>query len=334
MTIRLANILVWTAVLAPAAFLDAQNSLNPTSYRQNWEIINPAAINRWVVWDDRDIHQHHTISFSGRRQWFGGGFDGSPQFVIGSYEFSPENTNFKAGGTFFYDKAGPISTMIFNPVFSTQILFSEISNIRLNAGIGLSFGQYSVDESEFSNKDTDPVIQAWAGGHFFMDATGGLFLHAPKVFYFGFSIPQFFVSEFEEQQLKRKLSPHFYTTAGYYLFPTGHESGGFFEFSTIGRYIPRLSYVETTFKKISFELNARYWFWSENKDREWLWFGAGWGNNRLMNAELGFEFRKDERGSKNKAWRDRIGFVFGWPVGKLASPFGYQLELTYSHAWY
>lgn len=322
---------IWA--LFSAAMLDAQNSLNPTFYRQNWELINPAAINRWLFWDDGD-HQHHTISFSGRRQWFGAGFDESPQFVVGSYEFSPENTSLKAGGTFYYDKTGPISTMALNLIGSTQVFLTEPSGIRLNAGIGLSFAQYRVDVSGFSNKDTDPVVQAWAGGHYFMDVMGGLFLHVPKIFYLGLSIPQAFVSEFEEEQLKRKLSPHIYFTAGRYLYPTGHESGGFFEFSTICRYIPRLSYVDTPFKKASFEINTRYWFWSKNKEREWLWLGAGWGNNRLMNAELGFEFREDERGRRNKAWRDRIGIVLGWPVGKLASPFGYQLELAYSHAWY
>lgn len=320
--------------LLPITTLKAQFLMpNLTFYRQNWEIINPAALNRWLYWDEKN-HQQHTITFAGRYQWFGKGLQDAPRFFNGSYEWSPEGKSFKAGATFYYDQTGAISVVAFAPSVSTSISINSEYDRYLSMGLGLRYYRYQVDVGKFQTPTpNDPVINAWSEGRSLMDVATGLFFHQVKIFYIGLSSPQMFSAAYNSQdssQLKQRISPHVYATAGYYWKPTGYEDDGFFEFSTILRRVPRLAYATGPIKKLSMEFNTRYWFRNEK-----FWLGGGYSTNRMANLEFGYEFIKGEPNRhRNKQWRDRIGIVWTNPAGRLAAPFGYQIELAYSHAWY
>jgi type IX secretion system PorP/SprF family membrane protein len=311
---------------------------NLAFYRQNWEQINPAAVNRWLFWDEND-HQHHTFTVSGRNQWFGAALENTPKFLFASYEYSPEKdrnnreSRLKGGATLYYDRADAISTMSGSVTGSVSVDIS--AETKLSVGMGLRFHSYRVNTTNFRSNSSspDPVILAWAAKERrpLMDVTSGLFLNKERYHYLGLSVPQFFSAAFRDTtHIKQKVAPHIYLTAGKYWYPTGTIEDGFFEFSTIARWVPRLTYAVGPIKKLSAELNARYWMRHEK-----FWIGGGYSTNRLMSAEAGYEFIHGTRNRNyNKSWRDRVGAVFTWPAGKLAAPFGYQFELSYSHAWY
>ncbi len=171
----------------------AQQSSYNYFYRNNWQLVNPAAIDR-----SHYLTKHHpttVLNAGSRLQWVG--LEGAPLLYFISAEYCPESQynrpNYKLGVTAFGDRTDAISTYgLLRKLF--LFLWPALGRGHtLHLGGSVGYVQYGVDLNRIHSptKDQDVILQN-SEKRSFADFAIGAMYRVKKWFYLGVSSPQTF----------------------------------------------------------------------------------------------------------------------------------------------
>lgn len=308
----------------------AQQTPYTVFYRSNWQQVNPAAFDRSFY-----IRNHNTVALNGgsRVQWIG--VEGAPIFYYASAEFCPEPENSqhpanKFGVTAFGDRTDAIGTYGFYANYARYIPMPYTDGHFLHIGLSTGALFNNVNVNKLRPLDGgDPIINT-QGTRSYLDFAVGLMYRIRRVFYIGASMPQTFSFAFGEGSSKDRAR-HFYLMAGGFI--NGNQP------SPNDRTRPLWMIEPSIWVRAA--QNARFQTLAENfplsidanvrvhYDRK-LWFGGGYGTNRMANVEIGFLVATggDARSSGGNF---QLGVAYGYPLGKKYLSFGSSVELTTSY---
>lgn len=317
--------------------LSAQQTPYTAFYRQNWSLVNPAAVDPWSAADPGDWNRTTMFSVGFRQQGIDSDIEAAPVQGAAAFEITPDLRSrnlpgiYKGGFAILKDRAASISTLGVYGTFSygwragTEGLF--------NIGAAAGWIQYGADRSALQNYDPgDPVIND-AGMRWQPDFSIGVFYRNNSA-YAGLSMPQT-LSNFISSSRK----PHVYLLAGK-MMPL-HTADALFEPSIWLRWTPGLEY-ESIRNSLPFsaDLNARFWISAGHEyqtKRRKIWFGSGIGTVLNLNLETGVEIlRMREAPGHNlsgQMQRIRIGMAGSFPIFSRRGPLGKAVEVTAAFAF-
>lgn len=341
----------WAGLLVLFIFqkMEAQQSVYSGAWRQNWQLVNPAAKDRWQFFP-HGKHQTWLVSAGTRRQWIGSGFEAKslPTTSVVSVEWEPNKVgnaapevNTKLGGLALHDRTDAVrqSTLLFN--FNRRLEVGIDHELFLGINGGAVF--YGIDRDRLLALDADDatLISAFEN-RTHPEVAFGIFYRNGQNFYAGLSAPQL-VSMWLRRPAARKndlfdppgRSPlsHFYAMAGGYLLPTGEEEVLLLEPSIWVRAVRGVSYLtfsDTGRFPVSTDVNCRA-VWQRQFS-----LGLGYSTMQLVNLDLGWEMivQKDKSMHAENKDRLRMGLNYSFPFGWRAPPFGHSFELTLSYAFW
>lgn len=309
-------------------------------HRYNWQMVNPAAVDRLQM-----FNQHQTLLNSSiRQQWLGFGGK-SPLTGYISFEHMPHinrsfNHRIKWGFTVFKDQTDQIGSYGISGNFGYYVQLSSKQKF-LHFALSPSLVQYQVNLDDIQFKQQTVLIEEDLN-RLYADFSFGIFYRqisnrSKSGFYLGLSVPQSFALNLEKQEESEGVFVaervrHVYFVAGGFL--KGSRYSPFrFEPSAWVRYVPGLHY-STTLEAlpISMDANLRAYYLNSKGTNNSLWAGLGYGTNRNLKFEIGI----------NQATGQIIGdsdglirFGFGWdlPVASGGLNLGQSIELNLTYAW-
>lgn len=341
----------WIALFLLCFFqkLAAQQSVYSGAWRQNWQLVNPAAKDRWQFFP-HGKHQTWLVSAGSRRQWVGSGFEARslPTTSVVSVEWEPNKVgnaaaevSTKLGGLALHDRTDAIrqSTLLFNYNRRLEIGIEQELFLGINGGAVF----YGIDRDRLLALDADDATLLTAfENRTHPEVAFGIFYRNERGFYAGASAPQL-VSMWLNRPDDRKnqlfnppgRSPlsHFYAMAGGYLVPTGDEEVLLIEPSAWVRATRGLSYLSfsnTNRFPVSADVNCRA-VWQRQFS-----VGLGYSTMQLVNFDLGWELVIEKGKSVHAENKDRLrmGLNYSFPLGWRAPPLGHSFELTLNYAFW
>jgi Type IX secretion system membrane protein PorP/SprF len=308
----------------------------------NWQLVNASMVEPSLFIHRAQDRPQSMVSLGYRHQWIGR--EDAPITTFGSFEWSSKNRGNpsqkqplqRIGGHILIDKAGAFESQ------AGYINFTSFISLpgRRHLHIGIMFGGINtiVNRAELRWADpNDPKINDLPPNKGRFDAGFGLtyrfefgrkspFERGQNFGYIGLSVPglpiRSFLSETESLRSKIQLS-QVNIIAGAHIVPDGQDYFCKWEpFLWIRGTPPGLSQYRPF--PLGIDANLRCYI---NNEKIPLWFGGGYGTNRLFRAELGWqglplaaEIHK----------RLRVGLLLSWP---LFTPhnLGQSFELTSSY---
>ena len=310
-----------------------------TFMQTNWQLANPAAMDRIYCWTGK-FHPTFKVSGNFRQQW--SGFEGAPQTYYASFEHSPRQrfANSKQprriGVNVFGDKTDALSTEAVYLNYTK--FFSTGSDNVLRVGISSGLIRNRIDFERLQVASPDPYLQTINDNQLFLDASFGFVYHIAQKAYFGLSIPQtlsFYLEGKDEGDglLAWKRSPHIYFLGGMNIFPgTGEIAITAIEPTLWLRYTPNTTYSSIIKGfPISADISARLYLIRQ------LWCGAGFSTNKNFSVEVGYypnqKTSLDTGGSQEDRTDLRIGLSYNQGIGSRFN-LGPSFELMASYALY
>lgn len=300
----------------------SQNAPYFRNYQQNWQFINPAAMDRNMMY--KSNKSYNVTKVQHRQEWVG--FKGAPQTTLLSWEQqtastggrdeSTQGNNHKFGGGLYYDKTdafrmfgirGNYSYVIKlnGPNLPNFIKTSHCLHIGLNAGIQhLGFNKSLVLSTLLDPNDA--AILEHTNKNLF-EAGMGFMYRSTNSFYFGASAPEMIRTyAFKKGQYGNRFEQFYFILGGYKhfggypdkpennLLNNGKENKFTIEPSIIMRYTPDIRYINFfgEASKISMDANCRFYGFNR------FFFGGGYNTNGTAALEFGYSMpRKDKNNS-------------------------------------
>lgn len=324
-------------------------------YRTQWQLANPAAIDRILMSYHTTEHPDHHITFNARPQWHLNGVEGAPLTGFISYENAPNGSTYRLfrkypvrwGFTIFGDKTDLLRRYGLYGNYSYELRFKDPHRSGLTRAlrIGLSAGvmQQSVGNLRPRNP-ADPLIVR-PPDVVVADVAFGLFYQRQKrhgnVSYWGLSLPGAYTGSISgngrQYPFTQKFSRFYLMWGRYFASRTralGRDEGGIEWEPTIWlRGTPRQDfYYYTLFKDgglpLTLEATLRMYLATDYDKPARLWLGGGFGTNLVATAEGGMNFPvyRDGKGYRNL----QIGLAYSMPVSKTLLQLGTTFECTAS----
>lgn len=264
-------------------------------YRNNWQLVNPVAIERSQCVASK--HPTTVLKAGSRLQWIG--LEGAPFLYYASIEYCPEreefnSPNYKVGATAYGDRTDAIATHGFYGNFSYFFLLPWGRSHNLHLGASAGYVQYGVDLDRIHGSQVaDDIILQSNQRRSFADFAIGAMYRVRRQFYLGISSPQTFgVNLLRDSLQASKMGVRqINLTGGWFLDRGAVDYGGshdaqyhVFEPSFIVRYAPGVRYSTLKFLKnspYSIDANLRYHY------RRKFWCGGGASTNGSINLEGG-----------------------------------------------
>ncbi|HND86886.1 MAG TPA: PorP/SprF family type IX secretion system membrane protein [Saprospiraceae bacterium] len=311
--------------------LCAQQTQYTAFYRNNWQSVNPAAIDRSFYL--KRYHNTTLINAGSRLQWIG--LDGAPLNYFVSAEYCPELSNNEAnnkfGFTAYGDKTDAISTYALYGNYSYFFTLPRDGHI-LHFGISPGLVVYGVDATKLRDQNGQPTTDPTAlenKQRVFADFAFGMMYRIRKQFYFGLSVPQTFGLNLKQRNAKGIFDTdrrqHLNLQVGAFInrgqFDYGIEGPTIvLEPSAIMRVAPGVTFNTLFPSLFSLDANLRVHLMKPR-----VYGGLGVGTNGIISAEAGFN-RDLGEGAKIQ-----IGMAYGLPAFQKYLRFGHSVELNMSY---
>ncbi len=301
--------------------LSAQQLPNFTIYRDQWNVINPAALSNNYIINELNF----TVGGAYRRNWLN--VNDAPETQILNFEMVLEDRNAVFGAHVINDRTGKLGQTGFYANYAYILDMGGRTDRALVIGLGAGLVQYGakLSEIDFPDLANRPSID---DNLMYPDFSLGAFFYEEDQYYLGISVPQVFgldtrfVAENGRYDVKRL--PHVYAVAGKYFDSFLGNSTSFLETSGWLRYVPNAP--------ISLDLNARL------QISELYWAGIGIGGafgQKLTGSarlETGFVLGEQVRIENGQF---KIGLAYDQPlVSPLSRYFGGAFEVHLLYSWW
>lgn len=308
-------------LLLSAVRLSAQQLPNFTIYRDQWNVINPAALSNNYIINELNF----TVGGAYRRNWLN--VNDAPETQILNFEMVLDDRNAVFGAHVINDRTGKLGQTGFYGNYAYILDMGGRSDRALVIGLGAGLVQYGakLSEIDFPDLANRPGID---DNLMYPDFSLGAFFYEEDQYYLGVSIPQVFgldtrfVAENGRYDVKRL--PHVYAVAGKYFDTFLGNSTSFLETSGWLRYVPNAP--------ISLDLNARL------QISELYWAGIGVGGafgqklSGSVRLETGFVLGEQVRIENGQF---KIGLAYDQPlVAPLTRYFGGAFEVHLLYSWW
>lgn len=316
---------VWTAALLISMALPGlSQQLAPfTLYRDQWSLINPAALsNNFVL-----TEYPRTISASHRSQYLGLGanWKDAPNTQVLNAEWINEDFNSVFGAHLVSDRTGRIGNIGGFLQYAYRLRLSRRDERFLSIGISAGLMNYfsRLQGAEFPVPEPDIVpVSVWAP-----DVNLGLFYLHEDTYYLGLSFPQLLGGRLpigSQDDVRTALllnrPRHIYGVAGMYIpfdfFGLGDETA-LLDVSAWLRYLPG------TLPQL--DGNIRY------QHNQTFWVGGGASSSGVSHFEVGFLAGKTIGLFDNQI---KISIAYDMPFLSAVANLGNALEASIAFSWY
>ncbi len=315
-TLSISAILAFSLITFSA---DAQITPRLNFYRYNWQLANPAAVDKTFIFD-QNIYLLGNVTI--RKQWWD--IEGAPQTGILSFEHRSDSY-YRIGVNVLFDHthAFKTGTAIFNYTYFKPVGNDGVIYLGLSPG----FTWFWVDQEllTFENTQDETVVTE---NQTFFDFGFGLMYVLDETFYFGIASPQlavFNLSHLKEEGLiadKRLKS-----------IPINVLLGGIIRFneefswepSVWLRYSTGINYqtIGENFP-FSIDLDSRFNFFEQEK----FWVSMGGSTTKTARFGLGFAPVIDSDILNWPGGKIDIGIVYEFPFSETVGYFGQSMELN------
>lgn len=318
-------------------FSQAQQLDLTTLYRNNWQVINPAATNL-IFLENRD--KQYSFNAAYRNQWVG--FEGSPASYNARFEYYPKTTTTKMGFFVLGDQTGAISTngIYGNFAYQIPLNYEKSSYISIGLNAGGVFYNVNRDEIRFQSSQsqyngTGTLNQSYVDmglGIFYRWKSSSPIFDRSSFFlselYAGLSVPQTFTLNFnraEEGVFDLERIQHYYLITGTVL--EVYEGVVTIEPSLWVRFIPNTS-TSNLFQNVPFsaDFNTRVLYQKK------YWLGAGAGTNNTLHFEVGYNLYQSTYEVDAKNFTMTLGIGADVPYGQV-SWLGPSAEISLGVGW-
>ncbi len=332
-SIRIALILLALASSLPA---EAQRNLYTQFFPYCWQLINPASVEPGLFSGRGEDRPQQMASIGVRGQWIGA--ENAPRTVFAAFENSNKNQPFRIGGFMVHDEAGAFKT---TAGYVNYTYFIQLKKRQfLHLGVSIGGISTTLDKSALTWEDPDdPMIQALPPNQGMVDVGIGAlyrFVFGPRsnkaqhnnYGYIGLSVPGLAPSGFPLRStdiLKKMRFSNVYLLAGARIEPSDYDYRIAWEPFVWIRFTPPGVVLYTANANgllVSADLHIRGYL--NPRSGVPLWFGCGYGTNRLLRVEAGWQGEPRQAAKQ----RLRIGVGYSTPVGISALNFGPSFELT------
>lgn len=306
------------AMALPAA---AQQLPLFNTYRDHWNVLNPAALsNNYLVNEWR-----MSAGASYRHQWWGAPEAPSTQLL--NWEWVRDDINSVFGAHLLNDRTGKIGQTGVYGQYAYRLNLGRRTDQSVLIGLSAGVVQYRAQLSniKFFDVEEQPLED---DNLLYPDFGLGVFWHYSDRYYAGLSIPQTFGLDTrfrsEDGDFSVKRAQHLYAVVGGYFQVTwfGNETS-FVEPSLWLKYVPGAPF--------NFDLNARY------QISDLLWVGTGFGAGFGVNTAATLHFESGVvLGEQVSIYSGqlKIGMGFDLPIaGGYGADFGSTLEVNAVYSW-
>lgn len=236
-----------------------------------------------------------------RQQWTG--FKGVPGsgIIQGSHEFVEDMA---VGGVISYDNIGHDHSFQFQAQYAYKIVFENTNMLNFGISLGFESRTHDLRAANIVDKD-DPAFRESYYNKFGMQAGFGMYYNSPN-FYVGVSIPQMFQNNLfgPNKSIQPKQWSYFLGVGGYI------NNGGSYTFNP---HLQVKASVNAPFQASLILRNTFNSFWS---------FVVGYRTENALMAGLDFQI----------GGRYRLGYSFGYGIGKLGRQLGVSNEVYLAFA--
>ena len=312
--------------------LSAQQTPYTSFYRNNWQSVNPAAIDRSYYL--KRYHNTTIINAGSRLQWIN--LEGAPLNYFVSAEYCPElgngGSNNKFGFTAYGDKTDAISTYGLYGNYSYFFPLPYKDGHILHFGISPGLVVYNVDPTKLRGQDglqptSDPVALD-NKQRVFADFAFGMMYRIRKKFYFGLSVPQTFGLNLKSRNTNGVFDTdrdqHINLQVGGFIDRGRYDFGIdgapiVIEPSAIMRIAPGVIFNTLFPSLFSLDANLRVHLMKQR-----VYGGMGFSTNGIASTEMGFNCNIGD-GAKLQ-----LGMAYGIPVAtKLQLGHSVEVNLSY-----
>lgn len=295
-------------LLFAASLVQAQQLSLFTQYRENAEIINPAAVHGDYLVYGNGLN----FNASYRTQWVDVANSPTTQTLKGSYildQFS--GVNLKFGGYLINDQTGPTGfTGLYGHIGGIVSPNPEYGGLVVAISAGAV--QYRVNSSEIFLKDPGDIVGTQDQSQIFPDVGVGVYYYQMlsgsmdgDYIYMGLSVPQTLglelrFKEGEDEFLTRRVQ-HFYGMFGLIKF---FDNDSFLEPSLWVKYAPNVP--------VNVDFNLRYQLPSN------IWVGTGLSTAANVHLETGFQVGENLK----------LGYGFDYSFSSFGPSVGSTHELN------
>lgn len=290
-------------------------------YRDQWSMLNPAAISNNYLLNDRAM----SLSGTWHVQWWNQ--PESPRTQLLNWECVADKQNSVFGVHILNDQTGKIGQTGVYGRYAYRLKMGRKVDQALVIGLQAGAVQYRARLSEirFPDPNTQPLTDEVS---LRPDIGAGIYYHYADRYYAGLSVPQTFayrtVFQNEVQNFSIRRIPHLYAVAGgYWSAPWLGNETSFIEPSLWIKYVKN--------SPLNLDVNLRC------QISELLWAGTGLNAalGEQINAALHLEaglFFGDQVQLLNSQFK--IGFAIDLPITQsVGRIFGPSAEVNVSYAW-
>lgn len=308
-------------LLQQIQLLMAQQTPLFSVYRDQWSILNPAAMSNNFLLNNRSM----TLSGTWHTQWWG--LPESPRTQLLNWEYVADEKNSVFGAHVLNDQTGKIGQSGVYGRFAYRIKSGRRVVQSLTIGLNAGAVQYRARWSDI--QFPDPTTQPLTDDRVIRPDLGiGIFYQYADRYYAGLSVPQTLglraTFDAGKEEFDIRHIPHVYAVAGgYWSAPWLGNETSFIEPSLWLKYAPN--------SPMNLDLNVRC------QINELLWAGMGLntGLGEQFSAALHVEaglFFGDQVQMLNSQFK--VGFGFDLPVTQsLSTIFGASGELNLVYSW-
>ncbi len=193
-------LLIVVLVIAHGAF--AQNFQRYSQINFTQSFLNPAALS---------IDAKYQADLIFRDQWYK--FDGAPRTFAASLQYELA-ADMAIGLNFYNDQIGAYSDNGVNAQYAYRLLFDNSNALILGVGAGIEIKAADLAATQTTQANDPAFAQGYS--KVFFNGTAGVYYYSP-MFYIGASIPQFFQTNFSDDDGLKPRSFHYYFSTGWYL---------------------------------------------------------------------------------------------------------------------
>lgn len=303
--------------------IQAQKIPHLSFYSDNWELFNPAAVDRTFFLREGRYARNLVLSRI-RQQW--AGIEGSPQFYSLAYRRREKKVNY--GVSIFGERTHAISNY---GIYGNYAYALPLSGSKDHLYIGVSGGLIQANQVNWDDiifPDVKENIEEKAKdlypSQLYQDFSFGLFYKKEQDFYAGFSIPSLLSINLKEKDTnegifasERLEQQHIYLLMGGFFSYGDFQNEPFLQI----RYIPPYLY-QGLIKKFPFSANINWrWFYRPLRlAKEQMWWGIGYDTAQFFHAEFGCKFQLDEMDLD-------VNLSYDIPMGGRLLQLGHNIEL-------
>jgi type IX secretion system PorP/SprF family membrane protein len=344
-------------LLCELSLLNAQSIPVGTLYRNNFNLINPAAADRLLL-SQTGNHLSRQITANVRRQWLLTQTQGTPLTAFFQFEQAPNDdaeygrwkNKLRWGAQFFYDETDIMHNLGIYGNYSYEFKLGDGSRkVRLGLSPGLIYRRYDINNIRTEYPiESDPILSTIADNpnRLLFDVGMGVFMHRSVGYdtrYWGLSIPNGSMWQFKPDRpgsanLPNRFSQAYFILGTYIskwsnsstrridweptIFIRGVRKG---RFQTTDNFNTPIS-VDATLRAY---FNLRKDLSSNIRFPPSFWLGAGFGTNRTLSAECGFNLSSKVELNRNT----QLCFAYNAPANRGIAALGHSFEVNFTYSW-